>query len=48
MPVVVLVDINKYKLKVGDSFESVKELCDKIGITKPTAKRWKDSGKIEY
>ena len=47
-PVIVLKDINKYKLKVGDSFESVKELCDKIGITMPTAKRWKDSGKISY
>lgn len=47
-PVIVLKDINKYKLKVGDSYESVKELCDKIGITMPTAKRWKVSGKIEY
>ena len=46
--VIVLKDIDKYKLKVGDSFESVKELCDKVGITKPTAKRWKDSGKIAY
>lgn len=46
--VIVLKDIDKYKLKVGDSYESVKELCDKVGITKPTAKRWKDSGKIEY
>ena len=47
-PVIVVKDINKYKLKVGDSFESVKELCDKIGITMPTAKRWKVSGKITY
>ena len=47
-PVVVLVDIPKYKLKKDDAFKSVKELCDKIGITMPTAKRWKDSGKIEY
>lgn len=47
-PVVVLVDIPKYKLKKDDAFKSVKELCDKIGITKQTAKRWKDSGKIAY
>ena len=47
-PVIVLKDIEKHKLKVGDSYESVKELCDKIGITMPTAKRWKDSGKIAY
>ena len=47
-PVVVLVDIPKYKLKKDDAFKSVKELCEKIGITKQTAKRWKDSGKIEY
>lgn len=47
-PVVVLVDIPKYKLKKDDTFKSVKELCDKIGITKQTAKRWKDSCKIEY
>ena len=47
-PVVVLVDIPKYKLKKDDTFKSVKELCDKISINMPTAKRWKDSGKIEY
>ena len=47
-PVVVLVDIPKRKLKKDDTFKSVKELCDKVGITMPTAKRWKDSGKIEY
>ena len=47
-PVVVLVDIPKRKLKKDDTFKSVKELCDSIGITKQTAKRWKDSGKIEY
>ena len=47
-PVVVLVDIPKYKLKKDDAFKSVKELCDKIGINVKTAKRWKDSGKIEY
>ena len=47
-PVIVLVDIPKRKLKKDDTFKSVKALCDKIGITKQTAKRWKDSGKIEY
>ena len=47
-PVVVLVDISKYKLKKDDTFKSVKELCDKISINIKTAKRWKDSGKIEY
>lgn len=47
-PVIVLKDIEKHKLKVGDSYESVKELCDKIGINVKTAKRWKDSGKIAY
>lgn len=47
-PVVVLVDIPKRKLKKDDTFKSVKELCDKIGINIKTAKRWKDSGKIEY
>ena len=47
-PVVVLVDIPKYKLKKDDTFKSVKELCDKISINVKTAKRWKDSGKIEY
>lgn len=46
--VVVLVDIPKYKLKKDDTFKSVKELCDNIGINVKTAKRWKDSGKIEY
>ena len=47
-PVVVLVDIPKYKLKKDDTFKSVKELCDKVCINVKTAKRWKDSGKIEY
>lgn len=47
-PVVVLVDIHKYKLKKDDTFKSVKELCDKVGITMQTAIRWKDSGKIAY
>ena len=40
--------LTKYGLNVGDEFESVKELCDKISINIKTAKRWKDSGKIEY
>lgn len=47
-PVVVLVDIPKYKLKKDDTFKSVKELCDKIGITMQTAIRWKDNSKIAY
>lgn len=47
-PVIVLVDIPKRKLKKDDTFKSVKELCDTIGITKQTAKRWKDECKITY
>lgn len=47
-PVVVLVDIPKRKLKKDDTFKSVKELCDMIGITKQTAKRWKAESKITY
>ena len=47
-PVVVLVDIPKYKLKKDDTFKSVKELCDNTGITMQTAKRWKGEGKITY
>ena len=46
--VVVLVDIPKRALKKDDTFKSVKELCDKIGITKQTAKRWKHESKITY
>ena len=39
--------LNKYGLNVGDTFETQKELANKIGKSEMTIRQWRSKGWIE-